>query len=608
MKRIVTYMLLPIALMLLIGACSSDEGNPASSGGPQNFDQVIASGGDFQPVISMTDTLAVDTTIDEVVGGEDFFCTRRTINAVEAPADFPLFDPNADLIFPGNLLQGASLSNATPDPIPVGRGPGTIVMVLNNGADSVSRQISEVSLSSVLNAQNQIIAENPGALPARFVFTFEEVNSQEQLGLALDASYQSLAVDVKASLAFSSDREYNRIVVRLNQSYFTMAYQLPTTSEEIFAASVTPERLSQFVGPGNPPCFISSVTYGRKFYLLIESTSSRQEMEASVNASFGAAVNQGTIGGSVKYVGQLDNVRIKAFALGGEASDALGAITSNFDSLKTFLARGGTITTGLPLSYVVRSLADPSIIVKTRVATEYDVIDCIPIGESVENPIVWFRADHGVSLSGTLVTKWANFFAQPQFDAQPPTKAYGGQLIANALPGPNLPALRFAPGAGSVNNEGLMQFSGVNFVNTDFTVWVVARLESPFASYPEFLLAGSGATPGSGLFIGYRNSNQITVSDRRDTLNTASPPVDQYNLYTIRFSRSDGLLVYINGSLTPNASDPSMTQALSSFLGARLGSNNGNPLYIAEFKAYGTAVSELQRKSLDKALLVKYGL
>jgi hypothetical protein len=51
-----------------------------------------------------------------------------------------------------------------------------------------------------------------------------------------------------------------------------------------------------------------------------------------------------------------------------------------------------------------------------------------------------------------------------------------------------------------------------------------------------------------------------------------------------------------------------MTDDLTSFLGTRLGSNNGNTVYLAEFKAYAAAVTDLQRKSLDKALLVKYGL
>ena len=600
-------------IALIFSACSGK--SPTDPGGSNNtqssFDAVIASGGDFAPVVESNDTVAVDTSLQEVVGGEDFFCTRTTVDATEAPGDFPLFDPNADLIFPGNLLQGASLEQATPDPIPVKRGPGTIVMTLNNGADSVSRAIPEVNLSNVFNAQNQIISENPGSIPARFAFTFEQVDSREQLALALDVSFNNLTTKVSAQLAFSSDKEYHRFLVKLDQSFFTMAYQLPTTKSEIFAPNVTPERLAQFVGEGNPATFISSVTYGRKFYLLVESTSSRQDMEASLNASFSAAVAGGSLNAGAKYVTDLQNVRIKAYALGGESSAALGAITTNFDELKKFLAQGADIKTGLPLSYVVRSLSRPDKIVKVKVATKYDIMDCVPIGETIDNPIVWFKADKGVTTIGSarLITRWANFFGNAQFDALPPTKAYGGRLIPNALPGPNLPAAYFKPGSGSSSNEGALGFSGVNFIGTDFTVWVVAKLQTQFGSYPEQFFYGSGASPGSSFNVGFRNNKQIQATNIGDTLNASmTTAVDNFKLYTIRFSRTNGLDIFVNGSLTPKASNPSITTALNAFLGARIGTRNGEGVYIAEFKAYGQAVTELQRQSLDKKLLIKYGL
>ena len=46
--------------------------------------------------------------------------------------------------------------------------------------------------------------------------------------------------------------------------------------------------LAPYMGPGNPPTYISSVTYGRRFVLLIESTSSTTEMKASIRASSSA--------------------------------------------------------------------------------------------------------------------------------------------------------------------------------------------------------------------------------------------------------------------------------------------------------------------------------
>jgi len=137
----------------------------------------------------------------------------------------------------------------------------------------------------------------------------------------------------------------------------------------------------------------------------------------------------------------------------------------------------------------------------------------------------------------------------------------------------------------------------------------VAKLGSQFASYPENIFTGSGTLPNQKLSIGFRNATQLSVSNQSDTLNVSMlTPVDQYKLYTIRYSENGGYQVWVNGEIDPTASDPSMTGKLTSFLGTRLGSNNGNTVYLAEFKAYATAVTDLQRKSLDKALLVKYGL
>ena len=85
-----------------------------------------------------------------------------------------------------------------------------------------------------------------------------------------------------------------------------------------FQLTVSPSELSRYVYSGNPATYISSVTYGRIFYLLVESTASRTEMEASIRATYKAAVVGGSIDGDVKYVNDLENSRIKVFALGGD--------------------------------------------------------------------------------------------------------------------------------------------------------------------------------------------------------------------------------------------------------------------------------------------------
>ncbi len=55
--------------------------------------------------------------------------------------------------------------------------------------------------------------------------------------------------------------------------------------------------------------------------------------------------------------------------------------------------QAGTTLSPLIISYVVRSLSNPSKIVHVKLNTEYDVSECISVQESFESPIFWYRTD-----------------------------------------------------------------------------------------------------------------------------------------------------------------------------------------------------------------------
>ena len=84
-----------------------------------------------------------------------------------------------------------------------------------------------------------------------------------------------------------------------------MAFDPPMGSEGVFGPNVRATDLAPYMGPGNPPVYVSSVTYGRRFFLLIESTSSVTEMKASIQASYDAALVSGSLDASAIYVKNL---------------------------------------------------------------------------------------------------------------------------------------------------------------------------------------------------------------------------------------------------------------------------------------------------------------
>lgn len=368
------------ALTLL--ACGSDSPTGPGGGDPAAFQEALASGGTYGTVTPSQSSQVIEEQEEYDPADENIWrCTTKHYSVVDAPEDYATFNPNAEVIYPGSLVQGNSLDGATPEPVVVERAGGTISIDIINGSQGVTASVDQVKRSTISQATNDIIEANSGVVPAAFTFKYSEVQSAQQMALEMGVNYSTLTSKVRADLSFSSSSDYHRILVSFNQRFYTMSYDLPTSMEQVFAPSVTPADLAPYVGPGNPACYISSVTYGRRYYLLVESTSTLSEMRASIQGSYEAAVSSG--GGSFngKYVTELNEVNIKIVALGGNAESAISAFNGDLSGLRAFL-QDSDIRTGVPLSYVLRNVVDNRT-VNVKVATDYDLKTCEVVGAAV---------------------------------------------------------------------------------------------------------------------------------------------------------------------------------------------------------------------------------
>ncbi|MCB0707119.1 MAG: thiol-activated cytolysin family protein [Saprospiraceae bacterium] len=377
----------PLALILImsLAACKKDNTGP---GVEDSFEAVIESGGGFAEPSKSTEILDA-SSYEEVIDGTTWTCTTETLDIKDGAGGkdgFPLFSPNSSVIYPGNMLQGNSLNSATPKIIAVERAAGTISTDVVDGNIQSTFQVDAISKSEVINAINNIINTSTGVVPANFSFRYENVQSREQFALSAGVDVNTTFYELEANVSFSTDKAYNRFLVTLNQSYYTMSFDIPTSLDKLFDASVTPADLAKYVGPGNPATYISDVTYGRIFYMLIESTSSRTEMDAAIAASFNGIGT--SVDGYVEtnFLQDLDELKIQVYAFGGEASSTLQTIgETNLSTLVDLLAESSQITTGKPISYVVRSVYDNQI-VSTQLATKYDVTNCTPSGPNGAPP------------------------------------------------------------------------------------------------------------------------------------------------------------------------------------------------------------------------------
>lgn len=368
------FLTLTFLFFVLLFACKETPEPPAPS---DTFAEVIAEGGEFESVTEVADSTVLDSAVDET-NGERWICVTKEYDLVSGGESYFNFNPSSEIIWPGNLLQGNSITESTPNPIVLERGEGCVTIDLVNGSSGTQQCMDKVSNGNIIAGLNEIIDQNNGILPAQFTYTFEEVQSQEQMAFKMGVNVSTLTTDVKAKLSINSSNNYHSYLVTLTQNFYTMIFEKPTSYDQFFGPDVTPVELSAYIGPGNPATYISSVTYGRRFYLLVESSASRTKIKASIKASYDAAVVDGSLSASGTYVKDLENSSIKVFALGGDQGLALATFNGDMNAVGEFLTKGGDYRTGVPLSYVIRSLKTHQD-VAVKVATKYETTICEPI-------------------------------------------------------------------------------------------------------------------------------------------------------------------------------------------------------------------------------------
>ncbi|TPN82835.1 thiol-activated cytolysin family protein [Aquimarina algicola] len=334
-----------------------------NQGAPQESNENIQAEEDGQPVT------------------QRLVCTRQKVSVQDGSTDFQLFGGlNSDVVFPGNLLQGKTVVDpevTTPSIIPVKRAGGTISISLNGGVTTPSVTVDEVKTSTIQDAINQIINSSSGAVPANFNLSIEQMESEEQLALEMGLSFKAWKSKVESDFSFSTEKQFNRTLVKLTQTFYTMNFDTPTRPEDIFAGDVTQEEYTPHINQNNPATYISSVAYGRIFYMLIESTSSRQEMQAQLNLSYSGFGTSAEASLDIETFKSLKDLKIKVIAYGGDSD---GAITlageSTVEEIADKLAKSTNIQTALPLSYKVRSVYNPSKVIGVRLGAEFDVVNC----------------------------------------------------------------------------------------------------------------------------------------------------------------------------------------------------------------------------------------
>jgi hypothetical protein len=287
-------------------------------------------------------------------------------------------DPNTASIYPGALVQGATLSSGRFTEIALPRGPTTLTVtgLAVSGPNVVlSAPVAQPTLASVQEAVNRIVADPASIAPqglARMNLQVAQVHSFEQALLDAGVSASWLGGSFSARLKTVTTSKKNSVIVKFNQIYYEVNAKGLALPSEAFGAGVTLDQVKAVAYPAdpqssrplNPPLMVKTVKYGRMAILAIASDAKASDLEFAVRAGFNAVASTGEFTLDVQSRQILEQSTFDGVVVGGAAGTGAGLLSSvaagNLTGLKTFLTEGATYnpqtSPAAPISYVLTYL------------------------------------------------------------------------------------------------------------------------------------------------------------------------------------------------------------------------------------------------------------
>ncbi|MDO4881027.1 MAG: thiol-activated cytolysin family protein [Capnocytophaga sp.] len=284
-----------------------------------------------------------------------------------------LFTENDEVFYPGALVKSKTVVEGSYSPIIVPRKALTISVSLTG--DTPKTTVEKPSLSTMRAAISELLNKNFNAPPANITYNSYEVHDEQHLKLALGASYTGAVNTVKGSTNFKYDKEKTRYIVKIEQVFYTVDVDLPEKASDLFSDDF--DYKTQF--GEEKPVYISSIKYGRVLLLGIESTLSKIDLEAKINASL--LSGKVSADAETAYNELKKSSTITGRIFGGNAKLA-GETIGDFSAVRNFLKEGSTWSKenlGVPLSYRLRELGTnntfKTVIYSKYLKNDYSYVD-----------------------------------------------------------------------------------------------------------------------------------------------------------------------------------------------------------------------------------------
>jgi len=295
-------------------------------------------------------------TKTETVGNEVCVTKDLTLSANNASfKDFVLHGTKS-WMNPGVFMKASEYLNDNPTIYSTARKPIKLSIDIPTSISSITvdnpHQISGLveSVNFLRNAPNTTVPMNGSWLA-------EEIHSEQELEFKLHGKYTGTNISAELGLEYSHEKESHYYLLEVTQKMYTITMD-NFNMYDIFMDDTNVD-YSDLV-------YVSSVSYGRKGLVVVESDRDLKDFTSDVSGSVKALGKKAELGAELSYMKNVSNFKIKAFLYGGTPDSAFESLDASTENQRLELVnwlkdQPGNPKYGLPISYQLKNLAGETV-------------------------------------------------------------------------------------------------------------------------------------------------------------------------------------------------------------------------------------------------------
>jgi hypothetical protein len=234
----------------------------------------------------------------------------------------------------------------------------------------------------------------PLDIGANLQLNSHRASSLTEAAIAADLDINTAKLELEAAFGAEWTTQKNSFLLTFVQSFYTVSFAYSGQPHDLFAPSVDLSDVQFQMPPGDQPAFVSTVTYGRRLFVKVETNLESSTLQAELEGAFQQAATSGSASLSASQRELLRNTALTVVVQGGPEAEGLaiatasGAVTAATteleaqvavnglaNAIKGYIDTRGPLPLGIPLSYGARAVANSSL-VKVAQTGAYEEREC----------------------------------------------------------------------------------------------------------------------------------------------------------------------------------------------------------------------------------------